>query len=309
VQQLTDPNGYVIWIGLAGSTLYFSLWDRAIESLPSAGNGAPFVIAKADATGTPVSTGMYVFNGFAFDSTYLYWSESVGLAPSTIKRAPLGGGATQVPVTSPDGWIGGLAVDSGNLYWIDQDDGQILSMPVAGGATTTIATGLTTPGGLAIREGSIYLTDPDGDLMTVPVGGGAVTTLVHGPGLPPHEEVEGFPPALAVDDSNVYFSQSYAANPIVAQVPRVGGAMTVLAHDSAGGIAVDAKYVYWSDDSSVSRVPIGGGPICVIASNQSQIVGPALDESSVYWATSVPMGQCVGCPPPTGTNAIMKATK
>jgi len=307
VEQVAPLNGYATWIGLAGSRLYFSLYADAVESVPSAGNGAPSLIANA--TGSAASSGEYVFNGFAFDSSYVYWSESVGLAPSTIKRAPLGGGASEVIASSSDGFIGGIAIDGGNVYWVDQDEGEIRSIPVNGGSATVIATGLTTPAGIAIHARTIYLTDANSDLMAVAIGGGAVTTLVHGPGLPSNEGVADFSPGLAVDDENVYFTQYYARDPVLAQVPLGGGAMTVLAHASAYGIAVDAHNVYWLADDSLFEAPIGGGPVCVLATNESEAVGPALDDSSVYWATSLPMGTCVGCPPPTGTNAIFKVPK
>jgi hypothetical protein len=302
------PYDSPIWLGGVGARVYFSLYTVAIESLPSAGGVPPSLVAPASTT-LDMGVGLYVTNGFAFDSTYVYWSESAGGPTSWIKRAPLDGGTTQL-LASPAGFIAGVAVDSGTLYWIAQNQGTVFSVPVAGGTPTVVASGLNTPASIVIHAGIIYMTDAAGDIMSVPTGGGTVTTLLQGPGLPPNViEVADFSPALAVDDNNIYFSQTYAPEQTIAKMSLTGGTMTVLAKADPVGIAVDANNLYWIDGNTVDEVPIAGGAVKVLASNQTAAAGPYLDDTSVYWGNFYVSVSCEGCPPPHGGNSVMKIAK
>ena len=53
------------------------------------------------------------------------------------------------------------------------------------------------------------------------------------------------------------------------------------------GLAVDGAYVYWSDRGlgQIAKVPIQGGPVTVLVSNQSSYP-IAIDDDSVYWDTT-----------------------
>jgi hypothetical protein len=146
--------------------------------------------------------------------------------------------------------------------------------------------------------------------MSVPTGGGTVTTLLQGPGLPPDViEVADFSPALAVDDNNIYFSQTNAPEQTIAKMPLTGGTTTVLAKADPMGIAVDANNLYWIDGNTVDEVPIAGGVVKVLASNQTAAAGPYLDDTSVYWGNFYSSVSCEGCPPPHGSNSVMKIAK
>ena len=52
------------------------------------------------------------------------------------------------------------------------------------------------------------------------------------------------------------------------------------------GIAVDAANVYWSDDSSIYKVPLGGGAATSLASGRCISV----DATSLYYVTYTPPG-------------------
>jgi hypothetical protein len=63
--------------------------------------------------------------------------------------------------------------------------------------------GVLAPAGILAYGGTLYVTDGAGDVASLPIGGGAVTTLVQGPGQAPGQTVSFFVPGLAVDDANV----------------------------------------------------------------------------------------------------------
>jgi hypothetical protein len=304
--DLTQPNGEAVWLTVVGDTLYFAPFAAGIQSMPSSG-GTPRTIIPVTASG-----GDYATNDVASDASYLYWAEcdGGGTTPSSIYRAPLAGGAAEL-VASTTGWVGGLVVESGTVYWSAQDLGEIQDAPSAGGAAVTVAGGLKQPAGLGVHDGVVYFTDVDGDLSSVATSGGAVKTLVTGPGLPADTEAADFSQKLVVDDQNVYFSQDFTS-PVLAQVSLATGKETVLVPGVAAyGLAVDSTNVYWVESSgdTVSAVPIGGGTVTTLASAQYDTVGPALDANSVYWGSGVTGGDCGLCPPAMGVNGIWKVAK
>jgi hypothetical protein len=73
--------------------------------------------------------------------------------------------------------------DDTHLYWVDGDPlGTLMSVPLAGGSTTTLASGVVAPRFLAVDEATVYFagTNPEqgtGGVMSVPLAGGAVVTL------------------------------------------------------------------------------------------------------------------------------------
>jgi len=90
------------------------------------------------------------------------------------------------------------------------------------------------------------------------------------------------PYLLAIDASNVYWSDNLAGQ--VWKAPLAGGNATLLASGvpNPNGIAVDATDVYFTTDAGLRKVPIAGGPLVVI-DNQCCAKGVALDANNVYW--------------------------
>ena len=182
----------------------------------------------------------------------------------------------------------------------------------------TLATGLKTPAGLVVSGDTLFFTDAAGDLLSVSTSGGSMSTLETGPGVPPDVDVADWPAALAVDGENIYYSVcpleagATAGPPSLNRRPLHGGAVTKLASACAAGLAVDTENVYWTTTSegTINEVPIAGGTVRVLASGQSNTVGPVVDATSVYWGTGQNIGTCGLCPPtPPGTNAIMRVAK
>jgi len=78
----------------------------------------------------------------------------------------------------------------------------------------------------------------------------------------------------------------------------------------AGDLAVDFTSLYWTDGSTVSKVPIAGGPVTTLAFGQSRSYGIAIDANSVYWTNYVsPGGTVMKCPLAGGSPTTLAAAE
>jgi DNA-binding beta-propeller fold protein YncE len=91
-----------------------------------------------------------------------------------------------------------LAVDAVSVYWVDNvAAGAVVKVPLAGGMTTTLASGQINPYGLAIDSMAAYWTTAVGGILSVPLAGGMPTTLASG---------QDSPQGIAVDKTNIYWT-------------------------------------------------------------------------------------------------------
>ena len=297
-----------------GGKVYIGLFLGGIVSVPSTGGTTSPVVSLAGAPDT------FLEVPFVTDQTSFFWAEvSIGSNGGPLAKAPVGGGIATV-LTTTGGYATGVLADSNNVYWVDQDHGTLSRIPAAGGMVTTIASGLTTPGGLALHGGTLYLSDAAGDLLSVPTNGGTVTTLFTGPGLPPNTSVAMYTPPIITDGTNVYFSVCYVNQGIYKFPLDRSGPATVLGSPSgntcASGLAADGDHLYWADDWSVSAVSLVDGSTQVVWNLDTSIGGsisggPALDDANVYWGVTPQAGTCGLCPPPPQgqINAVLRAPK
>jgi hypothetical protein len=127
--------------------------------------------------------------------------------------------ATAIPDSALYGVEAGyyLAVDSVNLYWIDQSD-NIVSAPKDGSGDPKVISGAPTGGIFALgAAGVYYFRTTHGHIGVIPYDGGAETTIPFQSGFPNSELPIG---SVLVDDANLYYG---APSSDLVSVPLDGG--------------------------------------------------------------------------------------
>ena len=117
----------------------------------------------------------------------------------TIFAVSAEGGAPFALASGQSG-VAALAVDSTDVYWVDQNDGTILRVALAGGTPALVTSGIILPEGLAIDDQYVYFGDEySATIGRAPKAGGAAVVLT---------TATSTPVALAVDDVAVYWTDA-----------------------------------------------------------------------------------------------------
>jgi sugar lactone lactonase YvrE len=216
-----------------------------------------------------------------------------------------------------------IAVDATNVYWAT-GDGAVRTVPLDGGSTTTLATGVSSTamaidstnvylgvfpsgvavvpkvggslttlasspqvagGALAVDATSVYFLDPGaGEVGKIPLGGGAVSVLASGFGLPST--------GLAIDATRAYVLATVNGVGGILSVPLDGGTPTTLLSGlGIGGgiqIALEGATLYYTDGSSVDAMPRTGGTPVTVASDLIATGAIAVDGANVYVTGNYP---------------------
>ena len=132
-------------------------------------------------------------------------------------KAPIGGGTAVTPSSGPS--LSGIAVDSMNAYWASNGvapSGMVGQTPTDGGSSVTVAPGQDFSASRSTST-SVYWTNWDGpgEVMSAPIGGGTTpTTLVSN---------QSHPRNIAVDSTNVYWTNDNNSAGTVMKMPIAGG--------------------------------------------------------------------------------------
>jgi Stigma-specific protein, Stig1 len=208
------------------------------------------------------------------------------------------GACTPIVLSSSFVPPGRLTLDSNNLYFTNAD-GAVRSVPLAGGATSTLVTGQASPEGIAVDATNAYFANNgDGTIKSVPVQGGSATLLAQN---------QPNPFALQVGGANVYWTTlaSGAGNGTLESCAKTGCNLTpatlATGLQYSFGLRVDASNVYWSTlngGGEVHYVPTGGGVDTAVASQLSYPYDIALSGNTIVVVTYGGPGRVLMVPTP-----------
>jgi hypothetical protein len=227
----------------------------------------------------------------AVDAQNLYWTGDLppgdAWVSNVVMQMPVTGGSP-VTLATPAAPTN-IAVGGGRVYWTNSIPGTptdvVESVPIGGGAVTSVATGSDGAGGIATDANYVYWSTPSATYRAA-LSGGQPQSI--GPGAD----------WLAVDASGVYLAQNVQGpsgypQGSVSVLPLAGGGATVLASGRTGGvgpIALDDAAVYWVEgqgvpgsQGAVARLPKSGGGPTLLAANLDEAYRLAVDETSVYY--------------------------
>jgi len=201
----------------------------------------------------------------------------------------------------PMSW--GIAVDATRVYWSNQANGEIRSVPLNGGTSAALATGQNNPGDVVIDTQYVYWTNfsSGGAVMRVAKDGtaGSLKQISSGTG----------PWSLTVDDANAWFTNSDGT---IRQVAKAGGSSTTVITGALNpkGITSDTTLLFWleTDAGKVLKGPKSNpasGKV-ELATGQKKPLSVVVSASDVYWVSpgTYEYGQCTAA-----DGAVMKIAK
>jgi hypothetical protein len=242
-------------------------------------------------------------NDIARDATNVYWTWT---SPPPTPGAPPGGGVSLKPFAGGNrltetflkgGDPRGTAVDIQNIYWVDYNFGSVSYAPLMNISqqyfflfTPSVPDGGPPPQGpidvaVDAQSQNIYWVDfLRGTVNALPLRSGGSSPALLATGL-------SSPIAIALDASYVYWLDfgttqgTGSVNRVRINPPNTVEPLAT-GQDQPKDLAVDATSVYWTsrtNSGSVSKVPIGGGPVTVLAKNQGGPTAIVVDTQFVYW--------------------------
>jgi len=231
---------------------------------------------------TTLGTAQTLTNCLAVDGSFVYWSDGT----PAIMKIPVAGGMPAVVVAGGDKNTC-VAVDGSGVYYFEAD--KLMKVPLGGGSAAPLATGqhLLKGAPLVAAGGFVYwITDVYGDVDAYNGKNAIVraSTTTAGSVTVVDAEVVGNPGGLAVDDSNVYYSDQSGvfARPLAAPTTATPFGQSAL-HGNA--IALGGGHLAMSEISGV-----GAGDIAVFRTDGMMrvVVSPSLaqplavDDRGVY---------------------------
>jgi hypothetical protein len=176
--------------------------------------------------------------------------------------------------------LAGVALTSTTVYLVEHAKGRVLSVPIAGGAQTTIDSSAGSPLAVAVANDTLYWADYGGGrLRRVPLAGGSILSARPTPGKNP-------------------FLITPASDRIVVVALGVGDVGEVqqyqfdfLAGPSVGNLAnpfdaaVYSGKIYWTESAPgrIGSGSIGAGDSADFVLGETDCQSIAADGSGVYW--------------------------
>jgi hypothetical protein len=273
--------------------------------------GAVVRVRKTGGTPSTVATAPSV-TALTVDGDLVYFAVleedegSIAVVPSE--------GGTPITVLAGLGWPADVAVDADRIYWseVGAEGGlwyaQRPVVEFGGGGAGGSATGVGGQGGAAVEQihaGSELLTFLRMDGTTLyfsdhgVVAHEGVIGAVDLTSLEADAVVEGLDRPRYFDFDDDYLYVATEGDGRIQQMRKSGaGSPTVLAYeqDRPYGIAVDDRAVYWTNSATtppagdcevangtIMAMPLAGGEIVELATNQACPLAIAVDDTGLYW--------------------------
>jgi hypothetical protein len=213
----------------------------------------------------------------AIDAEHVYWVNLRADDEGGVMMVPKTGGPTRALVRGQR-IARKVAVGSNAIYWIAPTMGgagfDVWKAGLAGENPQALVSGMAAASTLVAVDNDIYWSSADGGIRRTASAGG--TTEEVAPGF---TDVGRF----AVDSKGIYWidgvSHGETANIYgkeAALAPR-----NLASSPQATDIAIDETYVYWSDSTSIHRVPrSAGSPALVVAAAAESL---ASDGKSIFF--------------------------
>jgi hypothetical protein len=260
-----------------------------------------------------LATGQSYPQTIVLDQSTVYWGS---LYSYTVDKIPKDGGTSTI-LTQNEVYPSGIALDATYLYWVDRGygsaDGLVRKLPLAGGAPSTLVSGLSSrPTAIVVAGSEIFYATTgsgsglDGTVVRVPVtnvpdaGAGSVVATA-----------QSGPTSMAADATAVYWTNAGTNVAPDAGGPNgtvmkcllpacAGGPQAVAAgQNHPRGIAVDADSIYWTNygtgqndgavlkcaKSSAGALDGGGAPVTTLATGLLYPDAVTVDAKYAYFTT------------------------
>ena len=226
----------------------------------------------------------------AHADAYVYWATG-----STIGRSANDGSDVNLDFITGAFAPEGVAVDGAHVYWSNRSSGSVGRANLDGsGADQFFISGGDSTAGVAVDGAHVYWANDGGSIDSIgraDIGGQNVNQ--HFIDLPPSAR----PDSVAVNGSHVFWGD--AQNRIEQadlDGKNVQTLFTVPSSGSVIGLATDANYIYWADNTNntVGRANLDGSSPIDSFVQGSVPWGVAVDGQFLYWTNSHAFGGSCG---------------
>ncbi|MBI2583204.1 MAG: discoidin domain-containing protein [Candidatus Aenigmarchaeota archaeon] len=170
-----------------------------------------------------------------------------------------------------------IATDQNNFIYYTTTEGRLRSVSTGGATGIDYSIG-SLPGGIALDSGNIYFAAA-GAISKTAKNAFTPSDMARGIGNATH---------VAVDNQNAYWLDGGKIKRVVlnANAQNCAGANCLFASASAKGLALDSRFVYYTEDDSVKRIPKDGGSEEILYKNKAGINDVFVAGDDIYAAVN-----------------------
>ncbi|HEY2675672.1 MAG TPA: carboxypeptidase-like regulatory domain-containing protein [Steroidobacteraceae bacterium] len=291
-----DALNTIFGLSVVGTNAYWiDPYNHALYTVPVTGGSASTL---ATGIGAPTVTAAI---SLAVTATTAYWTEAgtyggccIQAGTGTLKSVALSGGSVSTLFAGLDAPVA-LTINGANAVWAES--WRVAAAPLAGGAATTLASGISTSmARITVDASHVYVLDAD-FIKILPTSGGTVEKLAAARGDIADSSLVN--QDIVVDATSVYWTvKGIVGGPTVQKVALTGGAPVILAVDTTlpnpqdcyWRIALDTQSVYWSAGSSsfpegcrIMKAPLNGGATATLV-DYAYLADFTVDGTNVYFS-------------------------